>query len=176
MINIVISQFSIYTLLVNVNMSMNFYSSTLFSINRFAFKFFIKWTSLIIIGLTISSTLFLFSKYIKTIAYLSIWCLFVLKSRSVIEVIIVRIEISFNWFSKNDSFERIMLASISKQNETISLFWDKLIFVVQYCHLQNSYFEFEFWFEFILKRIKEIKFAERSLKRTSAIVEKCFFD
>ena len=126
-----------------------------FFINILILKFWIKWIFLIITACTILSTSFFSLKCIVIKAYLSIWCLIKLKSRTIIEIVIVRIEVSLNCLWKKNSSTKVILASISTQDDFDVAIFEKLTSMMQCCLFRKLYSMFKSWFEFILKCTKD---------------------
>ena len=88
----------------------------------------------------------------KQQTYLSIKCLTISKFRTVIDVIMIRIETSSILFLKYLVSDKVVFVSVSRQSNSSFSFLFKAINVVTYCQSLNSYSILIYLFELILKR------------------------
>ena len=134
LIEIVTSQLSIYAVLFDIEMLNSFESSMSLSNNILAFKSFTKCTSRIIIARTFLSCLSFFLKYIEITAYRFVVCLFKSSSRTVIEIIMIRIETrSSVWALKKTMSANVISVSEFTQSVVDDAFKAKMSSAVACC-------------------------------------------
>ena len=120
-IEIVTSQLSIVVLLCSLSMFHFSKSMTSLSMSMLTLRLFIRWISRRIIVLTI--LLFFWSKkYIEAMTYSEVWCWSMIISRTVKDVIIVRIDKSEFWRRKNRRFAIVTFDFVSMQTNSDSVF------------------------------------------------------
>ena len=139
MIKMIILQFSIYAMLINIEISNNSKFNMWLSIKMLILNSFTKCIFLIIIALTALSYMFFSSKYIEVIAYWFVECLIAFKFRTVIYVVMIHIKTRFFVcvFKKATSTKMIFVFK-SIHSDIRKAFSTRFNSVITYCQSLKS--------------------------------------
>ena len=134
-----ISQLSMWAILLNMLMSIFFESIKSIFNSIFVLKLSIKWTFLIIMTLIDLSFLFTSEKYMRTITYLFEKCFFESTSRTKMKNVIIRMKIFEVFFLKNFVSKKTISISIFKQIDFVSSIENKTSWIRTYFQSRNSW-------------------------------------
>ena len=150
------------------------------SISKLNLKLSIRWISLIIMTRTRRFSEFVSERNINNMTYLFVVCLCASKFCTVINVIMIRIEMFFALSAKKFAFVNVIFAFVSQHVDENFSFSVKLISFVTYCYSLKSYFVsiflLESTFDLMIKLSLSSLIVTTKTLFESDMIESCSFE